>query len=134
MDFPSTFSLLQRGQNVIALTESSVLQSFNVSSPLTAFPASTMTYPYQISVNMLTWLQCRHPEWYLNNFCWYWRNCCDAFEDTKGVIRLRKSKDIQHNDQQKKDKKTNNNLVFIILSSIVACGNHINIQLFCYFF
>jgi len=31
------------------------------------------------------------------------------FEDTKGVIRIRKSKkDRQHNGQKKKDKKTNN--------------------------
>ena len=32
------------------------------------------------------------------------------FEDTKGVIRIRKSKDRQHNGQTKKDKKTNNDL------------------------
>ena len=29
----------------------------------------------------------------------------DEFEDTKGVIRIRKSKDRQHNDQKKKDKQ-----------------------------
>ena len=34
----------------------------------------------------------------------------EEFEDTKGVIRIRKSKDIQHNDQKKKDKRTNNDL------------------------
>jgi N-acyl-D-aspartate/D-glutamate deacylase len=28
------------------------------------------------------------------------------FEDTKGVIRIRKSKDRQHNDQRKKYKRT----------------------------
>ena len=31
-------------------------------------------------------------------------------EDTKGVIRIRKSKDRQHNCQKKKDKMTNNDL------------------------
>jgi len=32
------------------------------------------------------------------------------FEDTKGVLRIRKSKDRQHNDQMKKDNRTNNDL------------------------
>jgi hypothetical protein len=32
------------------------------------------------------------------------------FEDTKGVIRIRNSKDRKHNGQKKKDKRTNNNL------------------------
>jgi len=31
------------------------------------------------------------------------------FEDTKGIIKIRKSrKDRQHNGQQKRDKRTNN--------------------------
>ena len=35
----------------------------------------------------------------------------EEFEDTKEVIRIRKSKkDIQHNGQKKKDKGTNNDL------------------------
>jgi hypothetical protein len=34
----------------------------------------------------------------------------EEFEDTKGVIRSRKSKDRQYNDQKKKDKRTNNDL------------------------
>jgi len=35
----------------------------------------------------------------------------EEFEDTKGVIRIHKSKkDRQHNDQNKKDKKTNSDL------------------------
>ena len=35
----------------------------------------------------------------------------EEFEDTKGVIRIRKSKkDRQHNGQEKKDKRTNNDL------------------------
>jgi hypothetical protein len=35
----------------------------------------------------------------------------EEFEDTKGVIRIRKSKkDRQHNGQEKKDKGTNNDL------------------------
>jgi hypothetical protein len=32
----------------------------------------------------------------------------EEFEDTKGVIRIRKSKDRQHNGQKKQDKWTNN--------------------------
>ena len=39
------------------------------------------------------------------------RNGKKNLEDTKGVIRVRKSKkDRQHNDQEKKDKRTNNDL------------------------
>ena len=34
----------------------------------------------------------------------------EEFEDTKGVIRIRKSKDRQHNGQKKKDKRRNHNL------------------------
>ena len=35
----------------------------------------------------------------------------EEFEDTKGVIRIRKSKkNKQHNGQKKKDKRTNNDL------------------------
>jgi hypothetical protein len=35
----------------------------------------------------------------------------EKFEDTKGVIGIRKSKkDRQHKDQKKKDKRTNNDL------------------------
>ena len=34
----------------------------------------------------------------------------EEFEDTKWVIRIRKSKDRQHNGQTKKDKMTNNDL------------------------
>jgi hypothetical protein len=35
----------------------------------------------------------------------------EEFEDTKGVIRVHKSKkDGQHNGQKKKDKRTNNDL------------------------
>ena len=32
----------------------------------------------------------------------------EEFEDTKGVIRIRKSKNRQHNGQKKKYKRTNN--------------------------
>jgi len=32
----------------------------------------------------------------------------EEFEDTKGVIGIRKSKNRQHNGQKKKDKRTNN--------------------------
>jgi hypothetical protein len=34
----------------------------------------------------------------------------EEFEDNKGVIIIRKSKDRQHNGQQKNDKRTNNDL------------------------
>jgi hypothetical protein len=34
----------------------------------------------------------------------------EEFEDTKGVIRIRTSKNRQHNDQEKKNKRTNNDL------------------------
>jgi hypothetical protein len=34
----------------------------------------------------------------------------EEFEDTKGVIRILKSKDRQHNGQKKKYKSTNNDL------------------------
>jgi hypothetical protein len=43
--------------------------------------------------------------------------CCNlvctnkSFEDTKGEIRLRKSKDRTHNGYKKKDKRTNNDLL-----------------------
>jgi len=35
---------------------------------------------------------------------------CEEFEDIKGVIRIRKSKDRQHNGQMKKYKRTKNDL------------------------
>ena len=34
----------------------------------------------------------------------------EEFEDTKGVIRIRKLKNGQHNDQMKKNKRTNKDL------------------------
>ena len=34
----------------------------------------------------------------------------EEFEDTQGVIRIRKSKDTQLNGQKKKNKRTNNDL------------------------
>ena len=34
----------------------------------------------------------------------------EEFEETKGVIRIHKSKDRKHNGQKKKDKRTNNDL------------------------
>jgi len=40
-----------------------------------------------------------------------WTKGQEGFENTKGVIRIRKSKkNRQHNDQKKKYKKTNNDL------------------------
>ena len=36
----------------------------------------------------------------------------EEFENTKGVIRIRKSKDRQHNGQKKKDKRTNNDIQY----------------------
>jgi len=38
----------------------------------------------------------------------YW---WEEFEDTKGVIKIRKSKNRQHNDQKKEYKRTNNDLL-----------------------
>jgi hypothetical protein len=39
------------------------------------------------------------------------RSTKEEFEDSKGIIRIRKSKnDRQHNGQKKKDKRTNNDL------------------------
>ena len=38
----------------------------------------------------------------------------ENFEDTKDVMRIRQSKDRQHNVQKKKDKRTNNNQEKII--------------------
>jgi len=57
----------------------------------------------------------------------------EEFEDTKGVIRIRKSKkdrqhngqlkkDRQHNGQQKKDKRTNNNLQNIHITDLEICA------------
>ena len=34
----------------------------------------------------------------------------EEFEDNKGVIKIRKSKDRQHNDQKKKYNRTNSDL------------------------
>ena len=47
----------------------------------------------------------------IRNGCWV--SCVQSseeFEDTKGVIRIRKSKNRQHNLQKKKYKRTNNDL------------------------
>jgi hypothetical protein len=41
----------------------------------------------------------------------YTINCSEEFEDTKGVIRIRRSKDRQHNGQKKKYKRTNNDIL-----------------------
>jgi hypothetical protein len=39
-----------------------------------------------------------------------WHNLEEEFEDTKEVIRMRISKNRQHNGQKKKDKRRNNDL------------------------
>ena len=46
-----------------------------------------------------------------SNWCRGSRVLYEEFEDTKGVIRIRKSKDRQHNGYKKRDKTTNNNLI-----------------------
>ena len=47
----------------------------------------------------------RQPKWTNTHYILY-----EEFEDTKGVIRIRKSKkNRQHNGQKKKNKRTNNN-------------------------
>ena len=43
-------------------------------------------------------------------FCFLWHLYEEEFEDTKGVIRIRKSKDRHHNGQKNKTKGTNNDL------------------------
>ena len=48
----------------------------------------------------------------------------EGFEDTKGVIRIRKWKNRQHNGQKKKDKGTNNDLQTIHLKR--RSSNHEN--------
>ena len=58
------------------------------------------------------------------NICWVFFK--EEFEDTKGVIRIRKSKNRQHNCQKKKYKKTNNDLqnIHIKLSNINPSSNN----------
>ena len=50
------------------------------------------------------------PKLILARFNFSFKFVYEEFEDTKGVIRIRKSKDRQHNGQKKKDKMTNNDL------------------------
>jgi len=46
--------------------------------------------------------------WYFTKYDHILRiNVSEEFEETKGVIRIRKSKDRQHNDKKKKYKRTN---------------------------
>jgi len=46
-----------------------------------------------------------------NRYHYYNRPLIEEFENTKGVIRIRKlKKNEQHNDQKKKYKRTNNDL------------------------
>jgi hypothetical protein len=58
------------------------------------------------------WHRILRSEWLLVNGKWeIFQLYQEEFEDTKGVIRIRKSKkDRQHNGQKKKDKRTNNDL------------------------
>ena len=47
---------------------------------------------------------------YMNTLVeWAYLKLLKEFEDRKGVIRIRKWKDKQHNGQKKQDKRTNNN-------------------------
>ena len=48
--------------------------------------------------------------WISYNVHRYGTNSKKEFEDTKGVIRIRKSKNRQYNGQKKKHKRTNNDL------------------------
>ena len=43
----------------------------------------------------------------------------EEFEDTKGAIRIRISKNRQHNDQRKKYKRTNNDLQSIYIKQTI---------------
>jgi len=47
----------------------------------------------------------------LSVILYFFTNLLEAFDDTKGVIRIRKSKkNRQHNSQKTKGKRTNNDL------------------------
>ena len=50
----------------------------------------------------------------------------EMFEDTKRVIRSRKSKDRHYNDQKKKDKRTNNDPQDIIHRKLKIEKNEIH--------
>ena len=53
--------------------------------------------------------------------------CEEEFEDTKGVIRIRKSmKERQHNGKNKKDKRTNNDLQSIHIKLKNSSNNSLN--------
>ena len=54
------------------------------------------------TIDKASWLYVPHPGIHTTNQ--------EKFEDTKGVIRIRKSKDRQHYDQKKKNKRTNTDL------------------------
>ena len=41
----------------------------------------------------------------------------EEFEDSKGVIRICKSKDRQHNDQKKRGKRTNSDLLIYYINN-----------------
>ena len=57
-------------------------------------------------------------------------SCCyqEEFEDTKGAIRIRKSKDRQHNDQQKTDKRTNSDVLNIHIKLKIKISNVLSIK------
>ena len=55
----------------------------------------------------------------------------EEFEDTKGVIRSRKSKkDKQHNGQKKKDKRTNNTIQNTKNWDELRCSGKVNTSYF----
>jgi hypothetical protein len=55
--------------------------------------------------------------------CVFVRLVYEEFEDTKGVIRIRKSKtNRQNNGQKKNDKRTNNDVVSFSGLSIFDCS------------
>jgi hypothetical protein len=48
----------------------------------------------------------------------------EEFEDTKGIIIIRNSKQRQHNGQRKKNKRTNNDLQSITHKTKESSTNH----------
>ena len=72
---------------------------------------------------------------YLENcyWCYYILVIQEEFEDTKGVIRIRKSKkNRQHNGQKKRDKWTNNDLQKFVEVTAVKCRIAIKAPIHCF--
>ena len=87
-------------------------------------PIREVSYDWHMC-SLYTWLHhVKYHAWLLN--CWskIW-SLQEEFEDTKGVIRIHKSKkDRQYTDQEKKSKWTNNDLQNITHKTLdIVFGN-----------